>query len=281
METLVKPIFLFADSQLLFWHTEEGSFLSRVRQALSDGPIDWEPKAAYIGASNGDAPEFFDLFVAAMDGIAIHDCRMIPSAPSEEDYAYLNEADIIMLAGGDTAKGWNVFRENGLVEQIIARYAVGTILMGVSAGAVQLGLKGSRDPESESPKTFDTFRLVPYVIDVHAESTWRHLRRIVLKIGEDARGIGIPAGGGAIFHPDWTLEPIRHPLTEFTLTDEGITQSLLLPPDPSAPEQERVVRQPLLLPPGTEVVDAQDVPPLPNVEADGEDGDDVESDMQL
>ena len=106
------------------------------RQALSDGPIDWEPKAAYIGASNGDAPEFFDLFVAAMDGIAIHDCRMIPSAPSEEDYAYLNEADIIMLAGGDTAKGWNVFRENGLVEQIIARYAVGTILMGVSAGAV-------------------------------------------------------------------------------------------------------------------------------------------------
>lgn len=281
METLVKPIFLFADSQLLFWHTEDGPFLNRVRQALSDGPIDWEPKAAYIGASNGDAPEFFDLFVAAMDGIAIHDCHMIPSEPSEEDYAYLNEADIIMLAGGDTAKGWNVFRENGLVEQIIARYAVGTILMGVSAGAVQLGLKGSRDPEAESPKTFDTFRLVPYVIDVHAESTWRHLRRIVLKIGEDARGIGIPAGGGAIFHPDWTLEPIRHPLTEFTLTDEGITQSLLLPPDPSAPERERVVRQPLLLPPGPEVTDAQDQPPSPDIEADSEGGNGVESDIQL
>lgn len=248
METLVKPIFLLADSQLLFWHTGEGLFLDRVRRALDEDPDGRSPKAAYIGASNGDAPEFFNLFVAAMEGIDIRDCRMIPSAPSSEDYAFLDEADIILLAGGDTARGWTVFQETRLVEQIIARYAIGTILIGVSAGAVQLGLKGRHDHEDGSFDLFDTFRLVPYVIDVHAESTWRHLRQAVVKSGENARGIGIPAGGGAVFHPDWTLEPVRHPLTEFTADDNGITQSLLLPPDPASPEQEGAVRQPRLLP---------------------------------
>ena len=77
-----------------------------------------------------------------MESIGIHDCRMILSSFPSIDESFVNEADIILLAGGDIERGWEVFTQVGLAELIIKRYREGTILMGVSAGAVQLGLYG-------------------------------------------------------------------------------------------------------------------------------------------
>ena len=93
-------MFLLADSQLLFLRDEGSLFLDRVRAAL--GP---EPRAAYLGASNGDEPAFYDIFVAAMEGIGVRACRSVPSAPSEADRAFLEEASVILLAGGDADRG--------------------------------------------------------------------------------------------------------------------------------------------------------------------------------
>ncbi len=39
-------------------------------------------------------------------------------------------------------------------------------------------------------------------------------------------------------HPDLTIEPLRHPLTEFSLADRQVHEALLFPPDPNAPEEE-------------------------------------------
>ncbi|HWN44750.1 MAG TPA: hypothetical protein VNW71_21180, partial [Thermoanaerobaculia bacterium] len=106
----------------------------------------------------------------------------------------------------------------------------------VSAGAVQLGLKGW----NESEKIFDTFRLVPFVIDVHDEPNWLRLSQIVPLAGEHARGFGIPTGGGALYHPDHSVEPVRHALVEMSRTDEGVGQALLLPGEVTeATEEER------------------------------------------
>ena len=72
----VKPIFLLADSQLLFWREESGElFLARARQLLEADTQDRPFKAAYLGASNGDAPEFYQLFEAAMGEIGRASCR--------------------------------------------------------------------------------------------------------------------------------------------------------------------------------------------------------------
>lgn len=226
----VKPIVLLADSQLLFWNAPDGPFLDRVRRMLIDERPDQPLRAAYIGASNGDNPAFYDLFVAAMAGIDIRDCHMIPSAPSDEDLAHLAEADIILLSGGDIAKGWDTFRDNGLTTRLIERYYQGVVLIGVSAGAVQLGLKGWRGEEPAADDIFDTLKLVPCVIDVHEPPPWQRLNQIVLGAGAATRGIGIPAGGGAIFYPDWSLEPVRHPLVEVTIGEDGVQQALILPP---------------------------------------------------
>jgi cyanophycinase-like exopeptidase len=232
-ETWIQPIFLLADSQLLFWRGQDEPFLNRVRSLLGERPDDTF-KAAYIGASNGDDPTFYDIFVAAMTGIHIHDCRMIPSTPSIDDLAYLDESDLILLAGGDVKRGWDVFKETGLQGKIMERYYGGAVLMGVSAGAVQLGLKGWHGPAATSEETFSTFQFVPFIIDVHDEPEWRRLNRIVLQMGEYGRGLGISSGGGAIFHPDWAVEAVRHPLVEFAISDDGIKQALIFPPDGDA-----------------------------------------------
>src|SRR5436305_8783438 len=227
MATTLKPIFLLADSQLLFRRDEEGRrFLDRARALIDAEGAGHAPKAAYVGASNGDLPEFYELFLAAMAEIGVRDCRQIPSRPGDADLEFLREADLILLAGGDVRRGWRVLAETGLKDRIVERYYAGAILIGVSASAVQLGLKGW---SADGDEVFDTFRLVPFVVDAHDEPAWSGLLRAVPEAGEHARGFGIPTGGGALYHPDYSVEPVRHPLTEVEATGSGVRQALLLP----------------------------------------------------
>ena len=164
-------------------------------------------KAAYVGASNGDDPDFYAIFVGAMEGVGVSDCRMIPSAVSEADLAFLNDADIILLAGGDVEVGWQTFLTNGLDRHIVRRYFEGATLIGISAGAVQLGL--------------GYLKLVPFIIGAHEESTnWKTTTELLRLSPTDTRAIGLPTGGGAIYHPDRTVEPLRHPLVEITINAE-------------------------------------------------------------
>jgi cyanophycinase len=206
----LKPIFLLADSQLLFWRENGQLLIDRVVKA---GPRD-KLKAAYVGASNGDNPDFYTIFVAAMEGLGVSDTAMIPSAFSQADRAFLNEADIILLAGGDVETGWRVFLANGLDEHIIRKYFEGATLIGVSAGAVQLGLCGLAADGS----LIETFKLVPFIIGAHEESdNWKTTTELLRLSATGTRAIGLPTGGGAIYHPDHTVEPLRFPTVELSL----------------------------------------------------------------
>jgi peptidase E len=230
MDVPLRPIYLFADSQLLFWKENDEPFLESVRlQVKRDNP-----RAAYIGASNGDVPDFYSIFEGAMEGVGINDCRMIRSAGgslSPDDLAFLHQADIILLAGGDVEKGWQRFQQTGLNELLVQRYYQGAVLIGTSAGAVQLGLYGCVQRAESFTEIFETLKLVPFLIDVHGEDEdWARLRQTIGLLDTGVKGIGIPAGGGAIYHPDQTLEPIRHPLYEYSVADGGITAGMLLPP---------------------------------------------------
>jgi hypothetical protein len=246
----IQPIFLLADSQLLFWRDEEGRrFLDRAREAIAAAEPDKAPRAAYLGASNGDAPEFYDLFVGAMAELGIHDCHHVPARPADEDLAFLDEADLILLAGGDVRRGWDAFQEAGLKDRIIQRYYAGAVLVGVSAGAVQLGLKGW---DTETGQLFDTFSLVPFLVDAHDDPSWSGLLRAVPKAGEHTRGLGLPTGGGAVYHPDHSVEPVRHPMAEVDLTENGPRLAMLFPgaggeETPTDESEPRVLSQEELL----------------------------------
>lgn len=226
MSSPLQPIYLFADSQLLFWKNQNGLFLQSMRERVGHH----SPKAAYIGASNGDDPQFYSIFEAAMESVDIRDCRMILSSFSPEDESFVYESDIILLAGGDVEKGWNAFTRVGLNEIIIRKYYEGAVLIGISAGAIQLGLFGLIEAEPSLYKLIDTLKLVPFIIGAHEEKQeWESLKETIQMLNQEVRGIGISSGGGMVYHPDQSIEPIRHPLYEFSVSDGAINSRLLVP----------------------------------------------------
>jgi len=226
---LITPLYLLADSQLLFLRDSGSGLPDGIRENLRSS----HPKAAYIGASNHDRVEFYDLFVSAMDIMGISACRMVPSQPSQEDRLFLEEADLILLAGGDVEHGWQIFERNGLKDVLLRKRYDGSILIGVSAGAVQLGLGALTN--APQPKKLDLFGFVPFFVGAHEENEeWWNLRALVNLSQSNARGIGIPMGGGAIYWPDGTLEPVRQSLTEFLKEDERVNERLIMPLKPTA-----------------------------------------------
>ncbi len=221
---MIKSLYMLADSQLLFWKDQGCLFLSKIREQLDSS----DPKAAYVGASNGDNPEFYSLFQAAMEGIEVPSCRMIPSTPSEDDRKFLIASDLVLLAGGDVEQGWNVFEKNGLKELITQKRFEGSVLVGVSAGAVQLGMGTLL--EAATMKKIPLFQFAPFYVGAHDEgSEWWNLRALVNLAGDGASGIGIPAGGGLVYGSDGSLAPIRKELTEFRREGDQLIENVLLP----------------------------------------------------
>ncbi|WAJ43263.1 Type 1 glutamine amidotransferase-like domain-containing protein [Mycobacterium sp. Aquia_216] len=222
----VQPLYLLADSQLLFWKQRDRLLLEVALDGLAG---DTPGSAAYIGASNGDRPEFYEIFEAAMDAIGITNRRMIDSSFGPDDRAFLKGAQLIVLAGGDVRLGWTAFEKTGMKDVILGRYTHGAILVGISAGAVQLGEYGIVEaPRSSTTELLDVFKLVPAVVDTHDEhANWTRLSRTIQSLQGAAIGLGIPSGGGVIVHPDTTLEPLRHPAHRFRFEEPHVTHTLL------------------------------------------------------
>lgn len=226
----LKPLIFLADSQLLFWKGDGTPFMRTVA-ALLDSDT---PRAAYVGASNGDDPAYYAIFEAAMDEAGIAERRMIPTEPGPDDLDFLDRAHLVLLAGGEVERGWRAFTENGLKQILYRRYYEGALIMGLSAGAVQLGLGGW----GEQGRPIDTFRLVPHVIGVHEEEeSWEPLKGLVRHYGEHVYGFGIPAGGGFIYHSDHSIQPLRRPLIEMRLAGGEVHQGFVVPGDEDADEE--------------------------------------------
>ena len=224
--TQLQPLYLLADSQLLFWKHNGRLLLEAALDGLTGGsPV----QAAYIGASNGDRVEYYGIFEAAMDAVGIRYRRMIDSSFGADDRAFLRRAQLIVLAGGDVRLGWNTFERTGMKDVIVERYVHGAIVVGVSAGAVQLGRYAVIEtPGSRKTEVFEVFKLVPLVIDTHDEKTdWARLSRTIRSLEGAATGVGIPSGGGVVVHQDFTVEPLRLPAHEFRYDDGRVAHSLL------------------------------------------------------
>jgi cyanophycinase len=226
-----RPLYLFADSQLLFWKSGGKLLLEGLAAGGAAPGAGGTIPAAYIGASNGDTRQFYSIFEGAMDAVGITERRMIGSAYAADDREFLERAQLIVLAGGDVQRGWNTFETTGMKQEILARHAQGAVLVGVSAGAVQLGRRATAETEASSAlELLNVFNLVPAIIDVHDEHReWARLSRTVHMLEGEITGMGIPTGGGLMVHPDGTFEALRRPVDEFSWDGTQIKHSILLP----------------------------------------------------
>ncbi len=223
----MQSLYLLADSQLLFWNSPSGAFLASVLKSTGRDA----PRIAYIGASNGDSPDAFSILKAAVERLPIGGLRMVSASFPAEDQQFLQTADVVVLSGGDVETGWNVFTRTGLYENIVSRYRDGAVLVGVSAGAVQLGMHAAVPAEGGSSRLVETFGFVPLIVEVHDErGDWKALSDTIHLLEGTARGVGIPSGGGLIVHPDGTLEPVRRQVEEFSFRDGNLRRAVLFPP---------------------------------------------------
>ncbi len=224
----LQPIYLLADSQLLFWRGSSTSIWDSVHAC----------RGAYIGASNGDLPEFYSIFEAAMDIAGVPDRRMIRAAFASDDQDFLRHADLIVLAGGDVERGWKAIVESGMREQIAARHAQGAALIGISAGAIQLGAHAVLPRGPGSQELGVMLGLVPFIVDVHDEAQdWAQLAGAIELLEGAARGIGIPRGGGLVSHPNGSIEALRHAAYEFSFEERALRRALLVPVPPGSPPE--------------------------------------------
>lgn len=217
----LKPVLLLADSQLLFRRKGDVNFLQLFLSDLKKG------KAAYIGAANNDRPEFYQIFTSALSGFEALECRHVKQEFTEEDQRFLNEANLILLAGGDLHRGWQIMKETGMSQFIINRYYKGAYLIGVSAGAVHCGLAAL----NEQGDLLELLKCLPFVVDVHQDQeNWERLKKTIETFNNPyVFGLGIPLGCGVIYHPDHSLELLNKPAFLFEMKEGNIQGQMLLP----------------------------------------------------
>jgi hypothetical protein len=215
-ETVLTPIHLLADSSLLF--ADGGALLRRLAKTIAAE----KPSAAFIGAASGDDPHAYAIFEAAMDVAGIESRRHVGSRYSAMDHICLSAADLIVIGGGDPVRGLEVMKATDMFDTVVQRFLAGALLIGVSAGAMIIGEEIPGEPP------VGAMNLVPFVVGVHDESEdfARLWRAVAEKPGR--RGIGIPFGGGALFHRPNVLEPIGKPLVELVEVRGEVRRAVLL-----------------------------------------------------
>ncbi|MQC82803.1 MAG: peptidase E [Chloroflexi bacterium] len=94
------------------------------------------PRVGFVGTASGDHPSYIEKFHAALsDRAETSDLRLF-SEPSHDPAVWFAAQDVIYVGGGSTANLLAVWRVHGLDRLARAAYEAGTILCGVSAGAI-------------------------------------------------------------------------------------------------------------------------------------------------
>src|SRR2546428_11003098 len=109
------------------------------------------PRILFLGTASGDSDGYLLTFYQAMAGL---DCE--PSHLALFDLATarpadrIQEHDIVMVGGGNTANMLAIWRLHGVDRALRAAYDAGTVLTGWSAGCIcwfEAGITDSFDPE--------------------------------------------------------------------------------------------------------------------------------------
>lgn len=169
--------YLLADSTALF--RPSSLCLEHLSKQLGVGK-----KIAYVGAANGDEPVYFELFYAAMERVQPASIFHIAYPYSSASLQALAEADLVALAGGDVATGWDKLSDSAFLTVCATLKARNCSWLGISAGAIHLGA--------------GFFNYLPWFIGAHEEAdAWQQTRLTYQQLGflpTQTRCLGLKSG---------------------------------------------------------------------------------------
>jgi peptidase E len=197
MTTATGPVVLLAGGP----GTRRDVYRPLLRELLA-GAGKARPRVAYLGAATDDDPRFTGLMERLVRSAGDCAFALAPVAGRRAARgaarAVLEDADLVLLGGGDVELGMRRLAERDLSEPLARKHAAGTPLLGVSAGAILLCRRWIRwrDPDDDgSAEPFDCLALAPILCDCHGEADgWAELRALLRLAGEGALGHGLRAG---------------------------------------------------------------------------------------
>lgn len=96
-----------------------------------------EPEVCFIPTASGDDLAYINRFYAAFDNLPCRPCHLALLKREVTDVtSYILENDIIYVGGGNTNSMLSLWRETGLDQALREAWQTGTLLCGISAGAI-------------------------------------------------------------------------------------------------------------------------------------------------
>ena len=236
------PIFLLGDSVPMFkntlWDAITGSEMrcssTNVHSGQTEERIWWDvvvgsatrdwcaahpgkpAVGCYLGASNGDLDEYYSMFELAAKRINLSPRHVKATSNSDADRRCVaEEAALILLAGGDPLVGLSAFKASALDASICLAHSRDAVLVGISAGAMQIGSHVYNPGDEGVPQR--ALGLVPLFIGAHEEEEdWKSSRAALSAVlranapADDVEflGLGLPYQSGVTVHEDGSLTPI-------------------------------------------------------------------------
>jgi len=189
-----KPIYLLAGGR------GGGSMDDILKAVFADIGIA-VPRIAYVGAANGDNPEFFGRMAGMIR--AVRECTIIHAltcgkADVKKAVKTINSSDAVFVSGGDVEAGMEVLREKDLTGVFSELHDQGRLLFAVSAGSIMLASQWVRWPDPDDDSTAELFPclgVAPIICDTHGEADgWEELKSAVSLCPEGTVGYGITSG---------------------------------------------------------------------------------------
>ena len=182
------------------------------------------PTLAYVGAASNDDPTFARrigelVFGATARVISVELTRK--GTRTSTLRAQLADADLMFFTGGDVEHGMALIADRGLAPYIRELAAGGTIVEGISAGAIMVGRHWVRFPEHGEPEVFDCLGIVPASFDTHGEGDgWSELRALARLARDERLVYGIPSDGCAYWDGS-RVRALGSPLARFRCGDRA------------------------------------------------------------
>lgn len=227
------PLVLAADSRALFSAPKGfwSGLVDRI-EGKEEGEI---VRMVYVGVSNGDEPVFYELARDWFMGLGLKEGVFVSHVKAEYSSSHresLRNAHVVLLSGGDVDVGWEGMKRMMMDSDISEAFYAGALVIGVSAGAMHMGL-GWRSKEGECAPGMS---LAPFYVSAHDERTdWESIKALweVTPKHTARTAIGVPSGGIVTWNVDEkTLKAVGCTPLESRKDEDGqVVNNLLLGDD--------------------------------------------------